>query len=229
MKNLPKIIVYQYVLKAERDDDGNLTWNPSQDTISKLFLGFPWQEVMNSYNKRAKFYYGFSISGHGDELFPIIDAKVEIHKASLANPEFIFEIASMPTKLTKEHRDKLYEILDNETLIEKLDFKIWWDDDPRGPRKRKLKDKKKLIEEVKNLSPYTDLDDLKMEDAEVSIHEALTHFGFETNLSAKEVKKDFKTKHRQLQLKHHPDSETGSEEAFLYLQKCHNILKKWIR
>jgi hypothetical protein len=228
MKNLPKIVVYQYVLKAERTEEG-LVWKAGEDAISKLFLGFPWQEVLNSYHKRAKFYYGFSISGHGDELFPIIDAKVEVHKASLSNPEFLIEIASMPTKLTSEHRDRLYEVLDDEILIDENEFKLWWDDDPRGPRKRKLKDKKKLITQVKELVIYTDADDLKLEDAEVSIHEALAYFGFETNLPAKEVRKDFKTKYRQLQLQHHPDTDTGNEEAFLYLQKCHNILKKWIR
>jgi len=226
--NLPKIIVYQYIVKATRDEK-DIDWGIEDETMSKLFLGFPWKEALNSYNIRTKFYYGFSISGHGDEQFPIIDAKVEVHKPSLANPEFMIEVASMPTKLLPEHREHLNSVLNDASLIEKQEFKIWWDDDPRGPRKRKLKDKNRLIAKVKELDSYTGSDDLKMEDAEVSIPEALIFFGFDTNFTQREARKDFKVRYRQLQLEHHPDSETGNEESFLFLQKCYNILKKWIR
>lgn len=229
MTNLPQIIVYQYVLKAERSSEGVLSWEIGEDKVDKLFLGFPWKELLESYNKRAKFYYGFSISGHGDELFPIIDAKVEVNKSSLNNPEFLIEVASMPSKLIDDHRSKLMDVIEDDVLLDKQDFKLWWDHDPRGPRKRKLKDKKKLVEEVKAVPEYSGGDDLKMEDAEVSIHEALIFFGFDKHVRPKDIRTDFKSKYRELQLKHHPDSDTGNEESFLFLQKCHNILKKWIR
>tara|TARA_B100000614_G_scaffold259560_1_gene284442 strand:- start:565 stop:1242 length:678 start_codon:yes stop_codon:yes gene_type:complete len=223
---MPKIVVYQYLVSAERKDD-KLEW--CEETISKLLLGFPWREAMNSYNKRAKFYFGFNISGHGDELFPIIDAKVELHRASLQNPQFLIEVATMPNKLTEEHRKALSHLLDDRQIIEDQEFKIWWDHDPRGPRKRKLKDKEKIILDIKAMPAYAENDDLKMEDAEVSIHEALQFFGYEAHASKKDVRDSFKSTYRGLQLKFHPDSETGNEESFLFLQKCHNLLKKWIR
>jgi hypothetical protein len=222
-----KIVAYQYLLKTERAEDGTLNWELDKDKISKLFLGFPWEEVMRDYNKRAKFYYGFSISGNGSEIFPTIDAKVEMGKPSLKNPEFVIEVAAAPGKLAPEHRNLLFEVLD--MMIEDDSFRIWWDHDPRGPRRRKLKDRKRLVEEVKNIEPYTNQDDLKSEDVKITIPEALEYFGFPTHLKKREVKKEFKTKYRQLQLQHHPDSETGSEEAFLLLQKCRNVIEKWIK
>lgn len=225
---IPKIVCYQYVLKARREED-SLTWGDSIDLINDLFLGFPWQQALDAYNKRAKFYFGFSISGHGDELFPVVDAKVELSKASLGNPEFLLEVACMPNKLELQHHSLFQKLLDNEELVAKDEFKIWWDSDPRGPRKRKLKDKKKLISQIKEMPTYDKGDDLKMEDAEVSLFEALTFFGFETTISAKDARAELKPKYRKLQLQHHPDAETGNQENFLYLEKCHSILTKWTR
>ena len=228
MKNLPKMVVYQLVLKAERNGN-TIKWLIGDEVIDELLLNFPWKHAFEDYNRRGKFYFGFSISGHGSELFPVIDAKVEGHKASLSNPEFLIEVASMPAKLASVHRKALEKLLSNKKLLERDDFKIWWEDDPRGPRKRKLKDKLQIVEQVRGIKQYVDEDDLKLEDAEVTPQEALLFFGFEKNASQKDVKDKFKAAYRQLQLQHHPDAESGSDESFLYLQKCHNILKAWMR
>jgi hypothetical protein len=224
---IPKILAYQYLLEANRSDQDGLSWKTDPEKIDQLFLGFPWKSILSDYNKRAKFYYGFSISGHGDELFPVVDAKIETSKMSLTTPEFLLEIAIMPDKCSLEHRKLLLEVL--EATIEDPNFKVWWEHDRRGPRKRKVKDKKKIFEEIKNMDSYKDGDDLKLEDVEVSVPEALAYFGFASHLDRNEVRKEFKTKYREFQLKHHPDSETGNEENFLYLQKCRKVLAKWIK
>lgn len=224
---IPKILAYQYQLVAIRNEDGELSWKTDPEKIDKLFLGFSWKSILSDYNKRSKFYYGFSLSGHGDEMFPVVDAKIETSKMSLTAPEFLLEIAVMPHKCSIEHRDALLSVL--EMTIEDPGFKVWWEHDRRGPRKRKVKDKKNIIEEVKRLGCYTGEDDLKLEDVEITVPEALTYFGFATHLGRKEVRKEFKIKYRKLQLEHHPDSETGNEENFLHLQKCHKVLTKWIR
>jgi hypothetical protein len=225
--NIPKILAYQYSLEAARNEEDELSWKTDSKLIDKLFLGFPWKSILSDYNKRANFYYGFSVSGHGDDLFAVIDAKVETSKASLTAPEFLLEVAVMPHKCSMEHHKLLLEVLD--TTLEDATFKVWWEHDRRGPRKRKVKDKKKIIDEIKKLGNYAGEDDLKLEDVEVSISEALTYFGFAPHLDRKEVRNEFKAKYRKLQLKHHPDSETGNEENFLYLQKCRGVLGKWIK
>lgn len=221
-----KILAYQYCLKADRND-GELVWEAPSELIDKLFLGFPWVETLNSYNKRSKFYYGFSISGHGDETFAIIDAKIEACKPSINSPEFLLEIAVCPDRCSSEHRAALLELLQETT--EDAEFKVWWEDDRRGPRKRKPKDKQKIIDEVIALGDYTGIDDLKLEDVEVSIKDALEFFDYPPHIDRKAARKSYKLKYRQLQLEHHPDSETGDEDKFLYLQKCRKVLDKWMR
>ncbi len=223
----PKILAYQYQLEATRNETGEVSWKTDPEKINQLFLDFPWKSILSDYNNRLKFYYGFSLSGHGDEMFPVVDAKIETSKLSLTSPEFLLEVAVMPHKCSTKHRDLLIQLL--ETTIEDADFKVWWEHDRRGPRKRKVKDKKKILDEIKSTSRYGGEDDLKLEDVEITVPEALVYFGFATHLNRKEVRKDFKIRHRKLQLEHHPDAETGSEENFLHLQKCHKVLTKWIR
>lgn len=227
MATIPKILAYQYLLKASRSEDDILSWETSPELIDQLFIGFPWKTLLDDYNKRSKFYYGFSLSGHGDDLFAVIDAKIETTKPSLTAPEFLLEVAIMPHKCSSEHQEMLFKLL--AATLEDAAFKVWWEHDRRGPRKRKVKDKKKIIEEIKKLGNYSGEDDLKLEDVEVSVPEALAYFGFPSHSGRKEVKKDFKLKCRKLQLEHHPDSDTGNEENFLYLQKCRSVLTKWIK
>jgi len=223
---IPKILAYQYQLEASRDEN-ELSWKTDVEKINHLFLGFPWKAILAGYHKRSKFYYGFSLSGHGDEIFPVVDAKIETSKMSLTAPEFLLEVAVMPHKCSAEHLSALLSVL--EATIEDPGFKVWWEHDRRGPRKRKVKDKKKIIEEVKKMVSYAGEDDLKLEDVKITVPEALRYFGFVPHSDRKEVRKEFKVKYRKLQLEHHPDSETGNEENFLHLQKCHKVLAKWIR
>jgi len=223
---LPKTIIYRHTLKASRDDD-SLTWELPIETISTLFLQFPWEEILKSYYKRAKFSYGFGISGYGDDIFPIVDAKIELSRPSLKQPEFTLEVAAIPDKLSSEQLELLISAI--ELMIEDDKFKVWWDHDPRGPRKRNIKAKRELLDDIKKIDPYSGVDDLKLEDVDTSISEALAYFGFASHSSRNDVRKTFKLKYREYQLKYHPDSETGSEQDFLFLQKCHRILTKWIR
>jgi len=224
--NKVKILAYQYTLKATREKD-KLVWETPTDLIDKLFLGFPWAAILDSYNNRCKFYYGFSVSGHGDEMFAVIDSKIELSKASLTTPEFLLEVAVCTDKCAPEHKSAVMELL--EGTIQDPEFKVWWEHDRRGPRKRKPKDKEKILQEVKDLGDYDGVDDLKLEDVEVTIKEALEFFDYPSHIDRKEARKSYKIKYRKLQLEHHPDSETGNEEKFLYLQKCRKVLDKWIR
>ena len=221
----PKIVVYQYPLRAERIDN-ELTWK-NESSIDKLFLGFPWKEPLNAYNKRGRFYWGFSISGHGEEVYPVIDAKVELSKPSMANPEFILEIAVIPEKLNKDQRQLFEELLDGH-IHDKI-FKVWWEDDLRGPRKRSAKVKKKLIATIKRLKNYDGEDDLKLEDVDVSLKEALEFFDYEYAAKSIEVRKTYRLAFKKLVLKHHPDAESGSESSFIYLEKCRSVLETWIK
>jgi len=220
-----KIIAYQYVLKPTFKNSG-LVWK-DESFVDSLFLGFPWREALNNYHKRARFYYGFSLSGHGEEVYPIIDAKVELSKPSLENPEFTFEAAVIPAKLGKEHYDNFIKLL--ESTVADKEFKVWWDDDPRGPRKRNAKVKKKLIVSIKAIKPYDGTDDLKLEDVEVSVVEALKLFNYPSDSKKPQVRSTYKQKFKELVLKHHPDSETGNESSFIYLEKCRSALEGWIK
>lgn len=220
-------VAYQYILKAERSDNGDFHWLTDSVKIEKLLLGVDWKPIFTKYNNRQRFYWGFSVSGcGGDELFPLIDFKIELIKASLKNPEFMLEAAVMPGKLDSEQRSLFDEAM--ALCIEEPEFKIWWDDDPRGPRKRKLKVKKKLLEEILKIKAYSGEDDLKLEDAKVSLEEAKEFFGF-SDLKKLEIRSIFKKKLKEMQLKCHPDSETGDEESFLFLQKCRSIMEKWLK
>lgn len=221
----PKIVVYQYPICAEYVE-GKLTWN-DEASIDKLFLGLPWKAALDAYSKRARFYWGFSISGHGEEIFPIIDSKVELDTPSMSKPEFLLEMAVMPEKLNSEQRKAFEELLDS--YIKDKKFKLWWDDDPRGPRKRSPKVKKKMITLIKKLKHYAEEDDLKLEDVDVSLQEALKYFEFDKDAKSKDVRKSYKGKFKELVLKHHPDSETGSDSAFIYLEKCRTVLERWIK
>lgn len=218
-------VVYQFILKANIDDK-NLIWETDTKLVDKLLLGLPWRTIIESYSGRNGFYWGLSVAGHVDDAYPIIDLKIETIKASLKKIEFLLEMSVMPGKLTKDQR-----VLFDESLSDCIDddgFKIWWGDDPRGPRKRNEKAKKQLLEEVLSIKVYDGSDDMKIEDADVSIEEALEFFEFQ-DLKRSEVRNLFKKKLKELQLKNHPDSDTGSEESFLFLQKCRLVLEKWIR
>lgn len=221
-----KTIAFQYMLKA-KNVDGKLDWELDDADIDALFLHLPWQEVFKRYHSRSRFYWGYSISGHGEEVFPIIEVKVEVEKPSLTAPIFSFEMAVMPGKISLSERETLEATF--ERYLKDPDFKMWWDDDPRGPRKRPDNIKKRMFEAVKNMPYYDGSDDLQLEDVKVSVAEALQFFGFEANAKSKQVKKLYKRKLKELQLKFHPDTDTGSEEQFLFLQKCRGVLEKWTR
>lgn len=218
----PKILAYQYTLVLK---DQVLT--PGREKITKLLLGYPWERAFSSYNGRSRFYWGFSISGFGSELVPIIDVKIETSKTSLTSPEFILEVGVMPTKLGEQDRAALINLLE-ETLQDE-EFKVFWDHDPRGPRKRSFKEKVKLLDEVKKLDVYDGSDDPKTEDVEVSLEEGLAYFGFDTGLKPKKISESYKKALKEKQLTVHPDSETGSEDQFLYLQKCRTVVEKYLK
>lgn len=224
----PKILAYQYPLKLKLNSTGEIeTFETPIEVIDLLLLGYPWHKAFTSYFKRSRFYWGFSVSGFGDELFPVIDAKIELEIKNLTNPRYLLEVAVMPNKLKAADREAFDNLLT--TYLRDDDFKIWWDNDPRGPRNRSFKEKNKIIDEIKKLAIYKDEDDLKLEDIEVSIDEALQFFSFEKGIKPKEAAKCYKKRLKELQLSLHPDSATGNEEKFLYLQKCRTVVEKYLR
>jgi len=226
---LAKVFVYQYALKATRDTaTGDLAWSVPNEKIDQLMLGMPWREAIKLYSKRARFYWGFSFAGDQDDLFPILDGKWELAEPSLEESEYFLEMAVFPTKLSLEQGTMLDELV--KTSTEDNNFKFWWDDDIRGgPRERSTKSKKKIIAEYEQLPKYDGSEDLTLEDSNVTIKQALDMFGFDSEAKAKVVSKLYKLKHKQLQLKYHPDNtDTGDEEMFKFLQKCKNVLEEWI-
>lgn len=223
---MTKVIVYQMLIKATKAD-GKFIWGLPIEDIDSLFLGVDWKGPFQKYNLRTRFYWGFSISGSGEEAYPVIEGKLELTKASLEAPEFTAELACMPGKLEQSQRDLLHQTI--EKFITNEDFKVWWDDDPRGPRKRPLNTKQQLLAELKTIKSYNGSDDMKLEDVTVSIKEALQYFGYEPTIKAKEVNKSYKKKLKELQVKCHPDSDSGSEDSFVYLQKCRKVIEGWLK
>ena len=88
--------------------------------------------------------------------------------------------------------------------IEEEKLRIWWSNDSRGSRKRSLDDKRKILQEVKQTQGYDGSGDLKLEDIEISVSDALEFFGFDSNIKIKDLKKVFKDRFREFQLKYHP-------------------------
>lgn len=224
----PKVLAYQYSLKAARQPDGTLKWSIPEDKIDRLMLGFPWRDAISFYSKRSRFYWGFSLAGSQEDMFPILDGRWELDVASLEEPEYVLEMATFPTKLDPSQRAALDNLL--KELIDDPDFDFWWEDDIRaGPRKRSAKAKKKIITEYEQLPVYDGSEDLTLEDSNVTLKQALDMFGFGQDAKPKVVGKMYRLKHKQLQLKYHPDnSDTGDEQKFMFLQKCKSVIEEWI-
>lgn len=222
----PKVLVFEYQLRAKRVD-GQLTFELSNEELDDLFLGFDWKTPINSYSGRTKFYWGFSISGHGEEAMPVIEARMEASVQSLAEPAFLLEMAVTPSKIDTEQKQRLLRA--TKLLLKRSEFRIWWDHDVRGSRKRSNKAKLKLWEELNRQKDYAGEDDLRLEDVKVSVGDALEFFGFERKAKARDVKTQFSPKLKEMQLRYHPDSETGNEETFLHMQRCRSILEKWMK
>ena len=218
----PKILAYQYQL-AIKDE----LLCPDASKVNQLLLGYPWEGAFQNYKSRARFYWGFSISGFGGDLVPIIDAKIETSKASFTNPEFVLEVGVMPSKLNTDDRKKFEELL--ESTLEDEEFKVFWDNDPRGPRKRSFKEKTKILEEVKKLPNYEGEDDPKIEDISVSLGESLEYFGYEPDVKPKKAAESYKRLLKEKQLIMHPDADSGSEDQFLYLQKCRTVVEAYLK
>ena len=218
------MIVYRVPIPAEIKE--GVLWLDAEQ-IATLSLGINWIPYAQKYYRRSGFYWDLSISGHGEGALPVIDAKVELHVRSQTAPVFMLEIATLPTKLDLDQRSTLEKVIEDN--LDNSEFKVWWENDHRGPRKRSAKVKRKILDKVKSLNKYDGSDDLKLEDIQVSIKEALSYFEFGNNASKEEIKEGFKPKLKKFQLKTHPDSVTGSEEDFLYLQKCKIEILTWLK
>lgn len=218
-------VAYKYTFCGKRVDN-RLKWAPAPSKISLLTLGFDWRHPISNYNKRSEFYYGFLVSKNGEEMSPIIDAKIELTKASIDYPQFTFEAAVAVPRLSLEQRDLFNKMLNE--FKEDPKFKIWWDDEG-GPRKRSAKKKDLLIKTILSLPSYNGEENLSHEDAEVSIRDALKYLEYEPKTDKNQIKKDYKKRIAKLTLKFHPDNqETGNEEQFIYLQKCKVVLDSWV-
>ena len=221
---MSNILIYRVPVSSEVKD--GILWLAA-DEVATLSLGINWIPYAQKYFRRSGFYWDLSISGHGEGSLPVIDAKVELHLKSLTAPVFMLEVATLPSKLDLDQRSLLEEAI--ESNLENPEFKIWWESDHRGPRKRSAKVKRKILYGVKALKRYNGSDDLVLEDIQVSLKEALTYFELNQNSSKKEAREDFKPILKKFQLKTHPDASTGSEEDFLYLQKCKTEILAWLK
>jgi len=222
-----RILIYEYKLQANRNEQDQLEWELGPGRIKELLLGLPWQDPLQTYNRRNKFYWGMSL-GYDEGIPPIIDASIELIKPSIKHPEYQLEVLITPGKLDPKQREQLTTMLRSFKGDPKL--RIGWEDSIGGPRKRTDKALKRLLKQLREIPVYNGGDDLELQDIVVSVPEALEFFGFETNTKPKMIKKTFMAKVREMQFKYHPDnSESGSEDTFVFLQKCKKVLENWIK
>lgn len=218
---MAKSISYQYTFKikyGESDAEVNDT------NISGLC--FNLDSFFRPYLKRKEPYFYTSMFDYGQEGLPIIDIGFQLVDAKSDFLTYQIDVMVVPVKLSECHREFLETVL--EKVIEQDDFKIWYGNDPRGARKRSLLDKQQILAYIK-ASQYDGSSDLKLEDIEITVEDALSFFGLNKDIKVKEFKKVFKKRYRELQLKYHPDSELGSENDFMRLQDCKDILEDWIK
>lgn len=223
MSDYTRVLVYQYPFTLTRNGDSSITWEPSLEDLDKLFLGLQWKDILLTYSSRNDFYWGFEIKGESD-MFPILEAKVELEIGSLSNPHFILEMAVMPSKITESQRVMLNELFIKYKSDE--EFIAFWDDDPKGPGKRQANLKKKLVKALETIPIYKGENDISPEKAMITPSEALIYFGFDKNKLPTE--EEFKKKLREMQLKCHPDANNGDEKEFKHLQKCKKVIEEFV-
>ena len=222
-----RILIYEYELQGNRNEDGQLEWELDPEKINQLMLGLPWQSHLQTYDRRSKFYLGMSL-GYDEGIPPIIDASIELTKPSIKHPVYQLEVLVTPGKLDPVQRERLSNTIRAFKGDPKL--RIGWEDAIGGPRKRTDKALKRLLKQLRDIPVYKGNDDLELQDVVVSLPEALEFFGLESGSKPKTIRKVFTTKLREMQFKYHPDNaESGDEDTFLFLQKCKNVLENWIK
>lgn len=214
-------LIYQYLFTISRNSN-ELSKN---FLLNKLTFGLA--KIFSSYSCRKDPQFTTTLFDHGQEGFPIIDITFGLDKASIDTLNFLLEVTVVPSKLISEQRSDFEKTLSE--VIGDENLKIWFDTDPRGARKRSLSDKQKILDQLKEMPSYNGSSDLKLEDIEITILDALTFFGFDKTTKPKELKKIFKKKFREYQLKHHPDSESGDDLTFMHVQNCREVLEKWMK
>jgi len=215
-------LVYQYTFTVLRKSEGVPLQNK---VITELAFGLDGFFV--PYSNRKELHSVMSLFDHGNEGFPVINITFGLTKASVENLEFLIEVLTVPAKLLPFHREQLEKVVAQ--MLEDENFKLWWSSDPRGPRKRPLVDKQKILQQLKEIPAYSGASDLQLEDIDISISDALEFFGFDKATKARDLKKTFKKKFREYQLKHHPDSASGDEKTFMHVQNCRDVLEKWMK
>lgn len=220
-KDHNRVLVYQYPFYGIKTDVGFL-WEPDNEELDKLFLGIPWQPIVESFVARKDLYWGFEIRGESD-VFPVLEGKVELEINSLTNPCLSLEMAVMPSKLETSKRALLEQLFHQ--YLDDEDFLVFWDDDPKEPGDKKQKAlKKKILESFKSIPCYAKENDISPEDSEVTPLEALKFFGYDKGETPSQ--EDFKKRLREYQLKYHPDANDGDEKQFKHLQKCRKLLEE---
>jgi len=225
---MTKAISYQYQFVVPRDKDGK----PVFDDVKSLNqLSFGLNDIFNAYFIRKQFHFETSVFDYGQEGFPIYTISLSSIKVTTKDWKFQLAATVVPSKLIDVHRQLLHDGLAHtiDFVKDPEQFKIWWDNDPRGSRKRSLEDKVKILDEIRAMPTYNGSSDLQLEDIELTIEDALEFLGFNRASKPKDLKKIFKSKFRELQLKHHPDSPTGSDNAFMHLQNCREVVERWLK
>lgn len=221
---MTKAISFQYDFVISRNKEGQVIFDVPE-CLADLSFGFDVQ--FRPYLARKQPHFEANIFDYGADGFPTVSISLTLIKATANFLNFQLEVTAVPSKLIGTHRMMLERGL--EKVIDTENFKIWWDNDPRGARKRSSGDKKKILETIKEIPVYDGSSDLKLEDIEITVPDALEFFGFSKSIKAKELKKVFKGKFRELQLKYHPDSDTGDESIFMHLQNCREVLDGWMK
>jgi len=57
----------------------------------------------------------------------------------------------------------------------------------------------------------------------------MKYFRFEAGIKPKKAAEGYKRVLKEKQLVMHPDTESGSEDQFLYLQKCRTVVEKYLK
>lgn len=216
---MTKSISYQYKFKVKQ---GSL--NYQNTIISNLCFNLDFLFLPYLGRKEPCFYT--NVFDYGQEGLPLIDIGLQLVDIKSDFLTYQIDITAVPPKLSENHRKLLEDSM--EQVIEQDDFKIWMGNDPRGARKRSLTDKRQILNQIKLMPHYDNSGDLKLEDIEITVNDALDFFGFEKDIKLKDIKKLFKKRFRELQLKYHPDSESGNENIFMRLQNCKDVLEEWM-
>lgn len=200
--------------------DGKVKLTTSEEDLNKVLLKFDAYSLIKPFLSRASLEVYLNVTSLE---IPIVDIRFETLSEEDPNAlKFNLEVSVLPEKLNKEEHQLLLELIQNN--LENKSFYLWWS---TGKKTKLTTKKRKILKKLLEIQAYQNEDSFIHSDNPVLIEDALRLFEFDAG-SKTIAKEKFKNKLRELQLKLHPDSNTGSEKEFKYLQKCKILLEEWL-